>query len=427
MLPSSSGSRRFSSILAALLAVALFQSTGCAPTYRDTLPSMMPAPTYDQLYPYYIELTAVSQIRATFAKYGGSPGHAVMFLKGVCVDREDGWHRLEICDPSTVNLADPDVGTGISVNKLLKNANFVVVPGRQLFVYGNLKTDEVLDRDRALKGIEDGVEAGIFEGLEIHEKYEVPADDIDQVIRLLATETLGTDFALTYGRTVIAARLPMSQDQLQSVLDYLNAQNEGYFKGEIKYNWSGVSDNCVHTLRNALAAADVWAPRPVNLVKFLQMFNMAVPSNEFAGLAFRSNTFDLEDWWTVYSDKSMRRSLMERNWLPTRHGALITVVPTHEKNELWDTGRKILVVDWPLIGTKRKRIREMYDDPRYTEVEANLQWFKERYEAIIEKRPENWEETGDDPIMEFRKKYYLYIAGQLEDVERKLARLSRGG
>ena len=69
----------------------------------------------------------------------------------------------------------------------------------------------------------------------------------------------------------------------------------------------------------------------------------------------------------------------------------------------------------------------MYGDPRFTEVEANLQWFKGRYEAILGKRPENWEKTGDDPIMEFRKKYYLYIAEQLEDVERKLARLSRGG
>lgn len=410
-----------------LLSAALLFSAGCSPPiYRDTIPSILPTPSYDRLYPYYIELTAVSQIRATFAKYGGSPGHAVMFLKGACIDEKVPYPRLEFCDPAQVDLADPDVGTGVSVNKLLKNANWIAVPGRQLFIYGNLKPGEVLDKERALRGIEDAVDAGIFEGLEIHEEYEVPEDDLDAVIKLLATETLGTDFALTYGRSVISAKMPLKKDQLQDVMDYLNGLNEKYYNGEAPYNWSGVSDNCVHLLRNALAAADVWAPKPANLVKLMQIFNLAVPSNEFGNLAFRGNTFNVEDWWTVYSDKSMRRSLIERNWLPTRHGALITFVPAHEPNELWDTGRSILVLDVPLFGTKRKRIRKMYEDPRYTEVRANLRWWSDRYGAILKKRPENWRVTGDDPRMEFRRKYYEYIEAQLAEVDRLLIEAGKG-
>ena len=97
-----------------------------------------------------------------------------------------------------------------------------------------------------------------------------------------------------------------------------------------------------------------------------------------------------------------------------------TLAPTHEPNELWDTGRRILVLDVPLIGTKRKRIRKMYEDPRTTVVTDNLRWFAGRYEAILKKRPEDWQETGGDERMEFRKKYYQYIETQLADVEAKL-------
>jgi hypothetical protein len=43
-------------------------------------------PAYDALFPYSVELCAVSQIRARFTCHGGSPGHATMYLKGVCKD-----------------------------------------------------------------------------------------------------------------------------------------------------------------------------------------------------------------------------------------------------------------------------------------------------------------------------------------------------
>ena len=52
---------------------------------------------YDELYPSYVEFCAVSQIRPKFARHGGSPGHAVMFLKGVCRDRRIP--VIRVCDP----------------------------------------------------------------------------------------------------------------------------------------------------------------------------------------------------------------------------------------------------------------------------------------------------------------------------------------
>jgi hypothetical protein len=126
--------------------VLLFLAGGCAKLHDVVLPTYQPPPTYDELYPLYIELCAVSQIRAKFAKEGGSPGHAVMWLKGVCLDEDATYPKLRLCDPGEVDLADPENGTGISVNKVLKNANWLLVPGRSLFFHGNLTPDTVLDK-----------------------------------------------------------------------------------------------------------------------------------------------------------------------------------------------------------------------------------------------------------------------------------------
>ena len=46
-----------------------------------------------------------------------------------------------------------------------------------------------------------------------------------------------------------------------------------------------LADNCVHTVRNALAAANFWSPISVLEIKIRHLLNPAVPANEFANLA----------------------------------------------------------------------------------------------------------------------------------------------
>ena len=83
------------------------------------------------------------------------------------------------------------------------------------------------------------------------------------------------------------------------MVDYLNALNDEYARGEADYNWSGYADNCAHALHNSLAAADVWKPQSVRATKFKQLFNLAVPANEMTNLAFRGNTYPLEDFGKI--------------------------------------------------------------------------------------------------------------------------------
>ena len=109
------------------------------------IPTIQAEPVYDQLYPYYVEVCAVSQIRAKFAEHGGSPGHAVMYLKGACRDTEAEYPTIEVCDAGAVDLSDPETGVGISVNKYLGNVNWIAIPGKSLFYRGNLEEDQLLD------------------------------------------------------------------------------------------------------------------------------------------------------------------------------------------------------------------------------------------------------------------------------------------
>ena len=98
-------------------------------------PEHRPDPIYDQLFPYYIELCALSQFRVKDGAAGGVPGHGVMYLHGACRDPKANYPQLCLCEEADTL----DVGVGVSVNRYFKNANWMATPGRELFFNGNLK------------------------------------------------------------------------------------------------------------------------------------------------------------------------------------------------------------------------------------------------------------------------------------------------
>jgi len=116
----------FASRFGVFASIALVSA--CA-SVRDTYyPPQQPGAEYDTLYPQYLQLCAVSRIRAKFAKEGGSPGHAVMYLKGACKDNSYPYPRIKACDEGSAQT-----GVGISVNKTFKNVNWMAAPGKALF------------------------------------------------------------------------------------------------------------------------------------------------------------------------------------------------------------------------------------------------------------------------------------------------------
>jgi hypothetical protein len=399
-------------VLLALLA----NTTGCAAigeVFRNpedtVVVSIEPDPLYEDLVDYYVELCAVSQYRPLERPIGGSPGHAVMYLKGACRDEAAGYPRLRPCKRNEIDTWSHEHGAGISVNRWFKNVNWVAVPGKRLFFDGNLRRYETLDEAHFQAQVDAAIDLGVYDGIELH---PIPEEDEPPSVREFAEiHSIGTDYALRFGRTVFCTRVPMDEPMLRKVMDYLNDLNDLYHEGEVDYEWSGYSDNCVHTLHNAIAAAGIWKPKSVRAIKVRQFFNLAIPANTFVNLAFLINEFPLEDFKKVRGDERSWNTLVNEGWLPTGPGTVVRTMAVHQQNELYDTKyRMFLLEGWFTRGTTKRAVT-LLSDGRYSSLDANLRYFKDRYERILAERedPDLIERTRGADYLRDREIYYDYI------------------
>jgi len=418
--------------LPALLIFLVFSNAlGCAAVrelFRDpdnaVAPMIAPDRLYEALVDHYVELCAVSQYRPLDGEMGGSPGHAVMYLKGACRDETAPYPRLRPCRYSTFERNDPEHGVGVSVNRYFKNVNWVATPGKLLFFEGGLSQYEMLDQQRFDAAVEEAIDEGMFRGVEFHPvgKEEAPRELRD----FIATQSLGTDFGLRFGRTVFCTRLPMPEQMLMKTKDYLNSLNDEYYHGEAEYNWSGYSDNCVHTLHNALAAAGVWKPKSIRSTKIKQFFNLAVPANAFVDLAYLSNQFPIEKYEKVRGNKLYWEDLRQHAWLPAGPGSLVKMLPVLQNNALYDTKYRMFVLAGLFSNDAAKRAQFLLTDGRYLQIDANLRYFHKRYENILADRAKKERAASaseSDADRMDRGLYYAYIERQRDLVVAAMKRL----
>ena len=304
-----------------------------------------PDSAYDRLFPYYVELCATSQFRSKLKGEGGVAGHAVMYIKGACKDERASFPQLRRCRGIATELNDPEHGAGVSVGRWFRNVNWVAVPGYKLFFQGSVNPGERLTEEHFKATLRDAIDEDVYKGVDFHDYPDAsPEPSLDDFV---AKHGIGTDLALTFARSAFCARLPITEPMLDEVIGFLNDKNWEYAEGEADYNWSVWADNCVHTLRNALAAANIWSPLSVRAVKFLQMFNLAVPANEFVNLAELGTEGNIADYRQLQADGSKRDALHEFDWLPTRHGALLKTLPVHQPNDLYDTTFRLFTLQSP--------------------------------------------------------------------------------
>ncbi len=396
---------------------------------EEVIPTQRPESIYDKLYPYYVELCALSRIQKLGAPKGGSAGHAVLYLKGACRDENARYPRIKVCEEGSVDLNNSNSGVGISVNKVFKNVNWVAVPTKKLFYYGGLTEKDRLTQERFEKTLKEAKKSGIFNGIELHEEYlqKKPADMTLE--HFIAEESIGTDFALRFGRSLFCERLPVTRPMLGKIVEFLNDLNDEYASGKADYNWNGYHDNCAHTVHNALSAANIWKPKAIDKSMISQLFSIAIPANEFANLALLVNKYPLENPRKIYRDLTKRKALHKYDWLPMRHGAMLKTVGVQEKNDIYNTDFDIFVLEGPISKVKSRFVRWMLGRNRYLRVKDNLLYYKKRYESILNGR------TRPNPLdfsfglfhksfNKFEEKYYSYIQSQLEDTKEKLKKAS---
>jgi len=356
------------------------------------IPSQRPAyeeAAYAALHPYYLEFCALSEIEKKPGYgadiRGGIGGHSTLYLNGVCRAGE-GYPEIAVC------AADPaSNGVGLSVNAHFANTNWVPVPGRDFFYHGDLQPGQPLTR-----AVYDATKAhakrlGVYDAVRFHPRV---FDDMPPGYERDAYKyevSIGTDYALGYGRDRYCARVPVSAPQMARVVDYLNGLNRPYRDGKVEYEWSVLRDNCSHVAHNALAIVGFWPPWPTHRFLLIAAFDFPVPKNEFVNIARRANDMPVADPLAVWNDRAARRALLAGDGLPTRPGALATFEPVVRDNALYDTDLRLIFYDEHFFGPYEGRYRRIAAEPRYTDLQANLRHFATLYaRAEAERQPLAW-------------------------------------
>jgi len=382
-----------------------------------------PGPEYEALVPYYVELCAVSQFRSEKMGRGGSPGHAVMYLKGACRDREAPYPRLRRCPANLSDPNDPDHGVGISVNRWFRTANWVAFEGRGQFFGAQPADGQPVTYERLEEVARAARDAGVFRGIGLwpNPSQAEVADRIEFIIR----HSAGTDFALRYARSGLCGRVPIEGEMMEEIIHFLNDLNRKFATGAIDYVWNAYHDNCVHTLRNALAAASIDEPISVRATKLRQLFHLAIPANEAIHLAALGTKGPLESFPDIFASDPMRNALLEFGWLPTRHGSVLVSLPVYANNEIFDPNPRLLVFQGPLTLRTTYQLLKMLDEPRFTELGPNLAHFAGIYRDILARRDEQdvVQAVRGDRYRRARRRYFEVVGRMLEDAERMQAAL----
>lgn len=413
-------------IVASVLAVAGGLHSSCANRFlfapSDGFAHHEPDARYETLFSHYVELCAVSQFRSKEFGPGGSPGHATMYLKGACRDADAPYPRLRRCAGGVDDPNDPEHGAGVSVNRWFRNVNWVAFAGRGLFYDGNLGPDEPVTRETMDRVVRETIAAGVYRNVELwpYPRQQGDAVDWEDFVRRLSA---GTDFALNLSRSALCGRVPVEPEMMDEIIDFLNDLNREFFTGAADYQWNGLADNCVHTLRNALAAASIGRPISVQAARLRRFFHLAVPANEAFALAEVGTRGPIDSYAKIFRDDPMRNALLEFGWLPTRHGALLLSLPVRPDNELFDPQPRLLVFQGPVTQRTTRRLLQMLGEPRFTELDANLAHFEALYREILARPPQGdpFAALRGDRYRRVRRRYLSVIEAELREVEQMRA------
>jgi hypothetical protein len=399
----------------ALLAVAAAVA-GCATTLP--IPQHDPAPdeaAYTAVHPYYLEFCALSEIQKKPGYgadiRGGVGGHSTIYLNGVC-RQGDGYPDIALC------AKDPAAnGVGLSVNAHFANANWVPIPGRDFFYHGDLKPGQALTRAVYDETKLHAERLGIYDGIRFHSVVfdDMPAGYTPEAFKYEVS--IATDYAIGYGRDRYCARVPVTAAQMTRIVDYLNGLNRPYRDGKAEYEWNVLNDNCIHVAHNALTSIGFWPLWPTHQFVLIAAFDFPVPKNEFVNIMRRANDLPIDDLLAVWNNRPVRRTLLAGQGLPVRDGAIATFDPVVHDNALYNTDLQLIFYDDPTFGPYEGWYRQILQDPRYTNLQADNRHFSALYARIeAERRPLSWwlnhyprlAKQPDFPV--FYNRYYDAVA-----------------
>jgi hypothetical protein len=408
--------------------VLLMSLTGChgfLDSYFDIAAPADENDLYARLYPYYAEYCAVSQIRKRPGPgadtSGGWGGHAVFYLNGVCRVPDAGYPTIALC-PNDGSAALR--GVGLSVNAHFKNATWIATDGPDFFYHGNLAPGERLTRAAYDRTQDEAKRRGIYDGVVFYREVfdDMPAGMAPR--DWMYEVSVATDYAINFGRDRYCARVPLSRAQMAAVVTYLNGVNAVYKDGKKDFRWSVLTDNCTHLAHNALAAAGIWDYWETDRFVLFAAFDFPVPKNEFVNLMRRTNDTDIADPREVYDDTAARRALTEHDRLPVEPGALATADQVVQDNDIYETQLRLIFYDDPTFGSYDRHFREIFSQPRYTDVAANLRYMRDRFRAASAQRAAQADATDGSEFAVFTRRFYDHLDREAAMIDAQLSEIA---
>jgi hypothetical protein len=397
-----------------LLGMFILGVSGCATLPIPSQATYDDETAYTALNPYYLEFCALSEIRKKPGYgadiRGGIGGHSTIYLNGACAVG-DGYPELAVCPTGPATN-----GVGLSVNSHFANANWVAIPGREFFYHGDLKPGQALTRE-----VYDATKAhakrlGIYDAIRFHNWVfeDMPPGYARDAFKYEIS--IATDYAIGYGRDRSCARVPVSRPQIAHIVDYLNGLNRPYRDGKAEYQWSVLTDNCIHVAHNALSTIGFWPPWPTHRFILMAAFDFPVPKNEFVNIMRRANDMPVEDLLAVWNDKPARRAVLAGEGLPTRAGALATFDPVTRDNALYDTDLRLIFYDEPVFGHYEAWYRRIVGEPRYSDLLADVHYYRALYSRIeADRRPLAWW-LAAHPALRWEPDFPAFYARYHDDV-----------
>jgi hypothetical protein len=173
---------------------------------------------YTKIVPFHAEFCALSQIKPIVGKSGGVGGHAIVFIQGLCKDPTVTYPKVVPCSEIADEKARGDGGVGISVDSEYRNINWAAYPGYDLFSNGYGYDETMVVNQAALdRVIQDVLAKNVFQGVKFNAAVlpnQHPYEDTDEYRREVAVSTLGTDYAIQFGRDMKCVRFPLAEAKL---------------------------------------------------------------------------------------------------------------------------------------------------------------------------------------------------------------------
>jgi hypothetical protein len=67
---------------------------------------------------------------------------------------------------------------------------------------------------------------------------------------------------------------------------------------------------------------------------------------------------------------------------------MLKTLPVHAPNDLYDTNFRLFTLQSPFLMGNTQRAIDMLSDPRFVDLDANLHYFAEKYDAILHRLDE---------------------------------------